>query len=213
MALKHLTKGDNMTTCTTIDCTSDAHNSYLCSNCIRDLDAWLAKCAEILPELDVTIARLDNVRVGNVEGGNGTKSAGSSAPLNLDAMQLKINLATLTQSAEHYAHDQFAAGIAWTIRDWYDKAELIVSGPPDDTPAPWIIAQYREKLEEHYPEALTPRECASWLRTHAGIKIAARNINDWYHRGKIRKQEGSTPKRPLYSAKEVLLAHMTRQHE
>lgn len=201
-----------MSMCTTVDCESPAE-LFLCGHCIHDMQETIDKIPNVLPELDASIARLDNVRQSSSEGGNGSKSAGSSAPLNIDAMQLKANLSTITENAHHYAKDQHAAGIAWTIRDWYDKAELIVSGPPDDMPAPWIIAQYREKLEEHYPEALTPRECASWLRTHAGIKIAARNINDWYHRGKIRKQEGSTPKRPLYSAKEVLLAHMTRQHE
>ncbi|MEU5838550.1 hypothetical protein ABZ820_33450 [Streptomyces diacarni] len=198
-----------MTECTSMDCGMDA-TLYICPQCIRDLQAWLDKCAEVLPELDVTIARLDNVRVGNVQGGNGSKSAGSSAPLNLDAMQLKINLATLTQSAEHYAHDQFAAGIAWTIQDWYTKAELLISGPEEERVD---HQEVKDKLEGHYPEPLPPKECANWLRANTGIKIAARNINDWHHRGKIRKHPGSTPKRPLYSAKEVLLAHMTRQHE
>lgn len=200
-----------MNLCTSMDCGMEA-TLYLCPQCIRDLQAWLDKCSEILPELDVTIARLDNVRVGNVEGGNGSKSAGSSAPLNLDAMQLKANLSTITENAHHYAKDQHAAGIAWTIRGWYDKAELIVSGPPDDTPAPWIIAQHREKIADHFPEPLPPRDCATWLKENAGIKINAGKINDWFHRGKIRKHPGSTPKRPLYSAKEVLAVHLTRQH-
>lgn len=202
-----------MNTCGTIDCEAEAQDKYLCGNCIRDLQAWLDKCADIMPELDVTIARTDNVRVSNNEGNNGTKSAGSSEPLNLDAMQLKINLATITQTAEHYAKDQYAAGIARTIQDWYTKAELLISGPEKDTPTQASLTQAREKLSNHFPEPLPPRDCATWLRENAGIKIASRTINDWYHRGKIRKHPGSTPKRPLYSANEVLAVHMTRQHE
>ena len=92
--------------------------NYICNQCTKDLQAWIDKCAEILPELDDTIARLDNVRVSNNEGGNGSRSAGSSAPLNLDAMQLKINLASLTQTAEHYAKDQHAAvplPLGWVV--------------------------------------------------------------------------------------------------
>lgn len=202
-----------MNICGTIDCEAGAQDKYLCGNCVRDLDAWIDKCREILPELDVTIARLDNVRVGNSEGGNGSKSAGSSAPLNLDAMQLKVNLQSINMPAEHYARDQFAAGIAWTIQDWYTKAELLVSGPEEDTPTQASITQAREKLTNHFPEPLPPRDCATWLRENAGIKISAGQINKWLHRGKIRKHPGSTPKRPLYSAKEVLAVHMTRQHE
>lgn len=202
-----------MNLCGTIDCEAEAQDNYLCGNCIRDLQAWIDKCREILPELDVTIARLDNVRVGNVEGGNGSKSAGSSAPLNLDAMQLKINLTSLTQTAEHYAKDQHAAGIARTIQDWYTKAELLISGPEEDAPSQMSILQAREKLDSHFPEPLPPRDCATWLRENAGIKISAGKINDWHHRGKIRKHPGSTPKKPLYAPKEVLAVHLARQHE
>ncbi|TAP26846.1 hypothetical protein [Arthrobacter sp. S41] len=201
-----------MAECTTNDCEDDA-KLFLCGYHINALQAWLDKCAQILPELDVTIARLDNVRQPNNEGGNGTKSAGSSAPANLDALQLKINLASLTETAEHYAKDQFAAGIAWTVQDWYTKAELLISGPEEDSPNPWAIANAREKLADHFPESMTPRECAKWLRENSGIKINAGKINDWHRRGKVRKHPGSTPKRPLYSPKEVLTVHLTRQHE
>ncbi|MGP5263667.1 hypothetical protein [Glutamicibacter arilaitensis] len=202
-----------MNTCGTIDCEAPAQDKYLCQYHVESLQEWIDKIPNVLPELDDSIARTDNVRPGNPEGGNGTKSAGSSAPLNIDAMQLKINLASITENAEHYAKDQHAAGIAGTIQDWYTKAELIVSGPPEDKPAPWVIAQHREKLEGHFPEPLPPRECATWLRQNAGIKINAGKINDWHRRGKIRKHPGSTPKKPLYAPKEVLTVHLTRQHE
>lgn len=198
--------------CTTADCEAES-TLYLCGHCIRDFDAWIDQAEFLLPELDVTIARLDNVRVGNIEGGNGTKSAGSSAPLDIDAVQLKINLSTIDRRATDYAKDPHAAPMAALLAEWITKAELIISGPEDNAPTPYELNAMRNELAQQFPDPMPPRQCATWLRENAGIKIAARNINDWYHRGRIRKQEGSTPKRPLYSPKEVLIAHMTRQHE
>ena len=188
-----------MTTCTTNDCGMDA-TLYICPQCIRDLQAWLDKCAEVLPELDVTIARLDNVRVGNSEGGNGSKSAGSSSPLNLDAMQLKINLATLTQSAEHYAHDQFAAGIAWTIQDWYTKAELLISGPEEERVDHQEI---KEKIANQAPPMAT-RELRKWLRENAKISVSSMDIRNWVRRGKLAPAQREP--QPTYWPHEVLQA-------
>ena len=194
-----------MTTCTTADCGRDA-NLYICNQCINDLQAWLDKCAEILPELDDTIARLDNVRVSNSEGGNGSRSAGSSAPLNLDAMQLKINIASLTQTAEHYAKDQFAAGIARTIQDWYTKAELLISGPEEEH----IDHQAnRERVKEIAPPMPT-RELVPWLRNNAKLAIKAKDIRNWASRGKLRPVERHP--QPTYWPHEVIQAHKeTRQ--
>lgn len=189
-----------MTTCTTADCGRDA-NLYICNQCINDLQAWLSKCAEILPELDDTIARLDNVRVSNNEGGNGSRSAGSSAPLNLDAMQLKINLASLTKTAEHYAKDQFAAGIAWTIQDWYTKAELLISGPEEEH----IDHQAnREKIEQIAPPMPT-RQLVPWLRTNAKLAIKPKDIRNWASRGKLRPAQREP--QPTYWPHEVIQAH------
>ena len=188
-----------MTECTSMDCGMDA-TLYLCPQCIRDLQAWIDKCREILPELDVTIARLDSVRVGNVEGGNGSKSAGSSAPLNLDAMQLKINLATLTQSAEHYAHDQFAAGIAWTIQDWYTKAELLISGPEEERVDHQEI---KEKIANQAPPMAT-RELRKWLRENAKISVSSMDIRNWVRRGKLAPAQREP--QPTYWPHEVLQA-------
>lgn len=171
-------------TCTTADCEGPAE-LYLCGQCIRDLDAWIEKCRELLPELDVTIARLDQVRVGNVEGGNGSKSAGSAAPLNLDAMQLKINLASITQDATHYAKDQFAAGIAWTIADWYTKAELVVSGPEGDAPTKEELLQAAADIRHHIPEELSVQALVEWLNNIHQISINRGRIWQWAKRGHI----------------------------
>lgn len=175
-------------------------NLYICNQCAQDLQAWIDKCAEILPELDDTIARLDNVRAGNNEGGNGSKSAGSSAPLNLDAMQLKINLATLTQSAEHYAHDQHAAGIAWTIQDWYTKAELLISGPEEEHIDHQAV---KEKIANEAPPMPT-RELRAWLKQNAKIHVTSMDIRNWVRRGKL--QPAQRQPQPTYWPHEVLQA-------
>ncbi|MFI8412814.1 hypothetical protein ACIGB6_10090 [Paeniglutamicibacter gangotriensis] len=171
-------------TCTTPDCEADSI-LFLCAGCINDLQQYIDKVAIVLPELDVSIARLDNVRVGNAEGGNGSKSAGSAAPLNLDAMQLKINLAGITQDAEYYAKDQFAAGIAWTIADWYTKAELIVSGPADDKPSAMKLAQAAAEVREIVPAELAVGPLVDWLKTAKGMDVKRARIWQWAKRGHI----------------------------
>lgn len=188
-----------MTTCTTPDCGMEANN-YICNQCTQDLQAWIDKCAEILPELDDTIARTDNVRQHNNEGNNGTKSAGSSAPLNLDAMQLKINLQSITQTAEHYAHDQFAAGIARTIQDWYTKAELLISGPEEEHIDHQAV---KEKIAHEAPPMPT-RQLRTWLRTNAKITITSMDIRNWVRRGKL--QPATRHPQPTYWPHEVLQA-------
>lgn len=191
-----------MAECTTNDCEGDA-KLFLCGYHINALQAWLDKCAQILPELDVTIARLDNVRQLNNEGGNGTKSAGSSAPANLDALQLKINLASLTETAEHYAKDQFAAGIAWTVQDWYTKAELLISGPEDDKPSEGELLRAAQEIREKVPEEMRVPDLIRWLKTIHQIEIKPTRIWKWAERGHITRtnKEG----RAKYSPAAVLI--------
>lgn len=191
-----------MTECTTADCGAPSE-LYLCPHCIRDLQAWLDQVPLLLPELDVTIARLDQVRVGNVEGGNGSKSAGSAAPLNLDALQLKINLGTLTQSAQDYAHDQFAAGIAWTIQDWATKAELVISGPEGDAPSKADLLQAAADIRHQVPEELPVPELIEWLNNIHQIKLNSARIWQWAKRGHITRTNATG--RAKYSPAAVLI--------
>jgi hypothetical protein len=105
-------------------------STYLCTQCVSDLQQWLDRVPVLLIDLRVTIARLDNVRpVGG--GGSGGSKPGSAAPINLDALQLAENLRSCGSDAKHYAHDERAAGLAWLIQDWVNKAELMVSGFPE----------------------------------------------------------------------------------
>ena len=105
---------------------------YLCADCVRDLDAWIAKGRELLPELGVTIARQDVVRsVGN-EGANGTRTQGSAAPINIDAWQAREDLqADLAMGAQDYAKDPWSAGEVPRIIATIQRAELLVLGAPE----------------------------------------------------------------------------------
>ena len=114
--------------CTTDDC-RNMTSTYLCSQCVSDLQQWIARIPILLVELRVTIARQDNVRPAG--GGGGGSKPGSAAPLNFDAWQLQENLRAVGKSAMDYAHDEHAAGTAWMIQDWCQKAELLISGFPE----------------------------------------------------------------------------------
>lgn len=167
-----------MNTCTTEGCETPTE-TYLCADCVRDLQAWLDKGRELLPDLDVTIARLDNVRPTNNEGNNGTKSAGSSAPLNVDAMQLKINLSSMARDAATYATDPHAAGIAALIQTWVTNAELAISGPETEH---IDHAANRAKVKDIAPP-MPMRELLPWLRTNAKMAITSAAIRQWVNRG------------------------------
>ena len=111
--------------CTTTDCGNHT-SEYLCTQCVSDLQAWLDKVPVLLVELPVTIAKLDNVRPA---GGGGGSKPGSAAPINLDALQLQENLRTVHRArASALAKDARAAGMAWLVKDWVTKAELLISG-------------------------------------------------------------------------------------
>lgn len=116
-------------TCTTPDC-ERATSTYLCTQCVSDLQAWIDQVPRLLPELDVTIARLDVTRPGNSET-RSSNVAGSAAPANLDALELKARLQSVTHTAAEYAQEDHAAGTAWIIQEWCKNAELLISGPEE----------------------------------------------------------------------------------
>ena len=113
-------------TCTTTDCGNET-STYLCGQCVSDLQAWVDEAHQLAPELTVTIAKQDVLRrAGNTGGGGG--KAGSAAPINLDAVQLQMNLQSVARDAATYATDQHAAGIATLIQEWCKTAERLISG-------------------------------------------------------------------------------------
>jgi hypothetical protein len=188
--------------CTTEDCGNHT-STYLCSQCVADLQAWLDKVPPLVLALDVTIAKLDNVRSA---GGGGGGKPGSKAPINLDALQLQENLRGVGISAQDYALDDRAAGLAWMIQDWATKAELLVSGPESET---INHARNRERVRNIAPPMPT-RELVPWLRQKAKISVTSMDIRNWARRGKLTAVDREP--QPTYHPHEVLNAwHETRK--
>lgn len=166
--------------CTTDDCGNHTA-TWLCGQCVTDLQAWIDKALLLIPDLDVTIARLDVTRPGNPETRN-ANHAGSAAPANLDALQLKLNMESIDPDAKVYALDPHAAGLAWLIQDWYLKAELLISGP-DEPPINHVAN--RERAKEARGEPLPPREAIDYLRKKTKLQIKMFDFKNWVKHGKL----------------------------
>lgn len=189
--------------CTTEDCANHT-STYLCSQCVADLQAWLDKIPALIGALYVTIAKLDNVRSAGGGGGGGSKP-GSAAPINLEASEVKARLLGVGKDAKAYAHDERAAGLAWMIQEWATAAELLVSGPETET---INHAKNRERVRNIAPPMPT-KELLPWLRSNAKIAVTSMDIRNWARRGKLTPVDREP--QPTYHPHEVLEAwHETR---
>lgn len=167
--------------CTTEGCQNQTH-TYLCGQCIRDFQQWIDKVPVLIEELDVTIARLDNVRPANVGWNSGSKP-GSAAPLDLDALQLKLNLLSVSPRAEDYANDPYAAGNAWIVADWVTKAELLVSGPEAEVVN---YAEIQERIKEANGEPVPPKEAIQYVKDKAKVTVKMTDFKNWVKLGHLR---------------------------
>lgn len=193
--------------CTTDDCRNQTH-TYLCGRCVSDLQAWIDMVPALIVALNVTIAKLDNLRPAGGGGGGGGHKPGSDAPINLDALQLQENLRSVARKASSYAPDPHAAGMAWLIQDWVTKAERMVSGP--DEP-PVNHHENRERVKGIAP-AMPTRQLVPWLRQNAKVVVTSMDIRNWVRRGKLRAVEEAP--QPTYHPHEVLDAwYETRRAE
>jgi hypothetical protein len=165
---------------------------------VSDLQQWIDKGRQLIPDLAVTIYRLDNVRQAPTGGGGGGLT-GSKPPINLAALEARDWLARM-QDATEYAQDQMAAGWAWDIQDQVTRAELMVSGPE---PERVNHAKNREKVEDIAPPMPT-RQLLPFLRDKAGITLNSQHIRDWVRRGHLRPVEREP--QPTYLPHEVLAA-------
>jgi len=192
--------------CTTDDCRNFT-STFLCSQCVSDLQQWIARIPILLVELRVTIARQDNVRPAG--GGGGGSKPGSAAPINFDALQLAENLRTVGSDARTYAQQEHAAGSAWLIADWVTKAELLVSGPEAEHVNHHAI---KTKLAEHDPGAMPTSDVVKWLKDKARIHVTSMDIRNWVRRRKLVAVEQG--RYPTYHPYDVLNAwHDTRNTE
>ena len=189
--------------CTTDDCRNFT-SEYLCTQCVSDLQQWIARIPILLVELRVTIARQDNVRPAG--GGGGGSKPGSAAPINFDAWQISENLKTVGKSAKEYAQAEDAAGMAWLIQDWCTKAEMLILGPEEP---PVNLNEIREKLEERRPDAMQTSDVVKWLKENARIHVTSMDIRNWVRRKKLTAIEPG--RYPTYHPYDVLNAwHDTR---
>lgn len=166
--------------CTTSDCNQPT-DLYLCTQCVSDLQASIEYAHRLLPDLDVTIARLDVTRPGNPET-RSTNVAGSAAPANMDALQLKLNMEAVTKTATEYAHDPRVAGMAWLLGEWCKSAEVLISGPEEiriDHEAK------RERARKARGEPLPPREAIDYVRKKTKVSIKMYDFKNWVKLGKF----------------------------
>lgn len=193
-----------MNVCSTTDCDTDAGDLYLCQQCISDLDQWLEKGRTIVPEMGVTIARLDNVRPTNNEGNNGTKSAGSAAPLNIGALELQMSLEDdLRFTAAEYAADPYSATDAPRVIEDIKKAELLVSGPEGDAPTQDRLIRAAVEIRELVPEHMSGPDLSLWLKNVHKMTVYPFLIRKWAQRGHITRTNSDG--RPTYSPAAVLV--------
>lgn len=183
--------------CTNMDCETPTE-TYLCNQCVTDLQAWIDKGRQLIPDLTATIYRQDNVRQTPSGGGTGG-ATGSKPPINLTALETRDWLAQMVDANE-YAQDQMAARWAWDIQDHVTRAELMVSGPE---PERVNHARNKEKVENIAPPMPT-RQLLPFLRDKAGITLSSQHIRDWVRRGHLRPVDRDP--QPTYHPHEVLAA-------
>ena len=113
--------------CTTEDCNNHT-STYLCGQCVTDLQAWLDKVPDLREELFVTMAKLDAVAPRNSGGGGGKTE--NPAPVNHGAMDIRHALAVWEgQDAAKLAHDKFAGGFLPLLKELIEAAEKAIDLP------------------------------------------------------------------------------------
>lgn len=183
--------------CTTIDC-ERLTETYLCNQCVTDLQAWIDKGRALIPDMTATIYRLDNIRQPSTGGGGGP--TGSKPPINLHALDVRDWLQRMVDAKE-YAQDQMAARWAWDIQEQVRQAELMVSGPEPDKPKDTEAA--RRKLAVEVPPALHIGPLVEWLKVTHGIELKPSLIRKWDERKKITRNNDTG--RPTYDPTTVLI--------
>ena len=187
-----------MTECTTPDCANPT-DRYLCNQCVNDLQAWIDQIPALLEELPAVIHRTAQTKPIGATGSSG--GGADLAPINLDALQLQENLRMVNHDANTYADDKHAAGSAWLITDWVQKAERLINGPE---PERVNINEIRQRIEGEAPPMPT-RQLVPWLRKNAGISVKGKDVRNWAARGKIRPVQRNPL--PTYWPHEVLNAY------
>ena len=117
-----------MTECTTNDC-ANLTDLYLCNRCVEDLQAWIDKVPDLIDQVFITMAKLDNTApAGN--GGGGTVEA--PLPLRPGAMEIRHELAWWENwYARELATHENAATYLPALKTLIDKAEKTIDLPDE----------------------------------------------------------------------------------
>ncbi|MER2134176.1 MAG: hypothetical protein ABS910_05785 [Arthrobacter sp.] len=202
-----------MTICTTTDCGNET-STYLCGQCVNDLQLWLDKVTETRQMLFTTMAKLDNTGPKNSEGGGGG-STGSAMPLREGAMDLRYALAMWEGlNAAELARDEHAHGFLAMIRELIQDAEKLVdlppetiaygpcqtpgcpaqlTGPPDAHTSTCPTCEAVHDVKEHRAQLLrkahgepkTPREAREYIQRETGLEVSKKDFENWVQRGHL----------------------------
>lgn len=192
-----------MNDCTTTVCRNET-STYLCSQCVSDLQLWLDKVTETRQMLFTTMAKLDNTGPKNSEGGGGG-STGSAMPLREGAMDLRYALAIWEgRKASDLAHEEYAGGYVGELKRLIDAADKIVDLPPEQ---PVDHAANHARAIQAAPPMPT-RDLVKFLRTEIKISIKPKDIRNWASRGKL--QAVQREPLPTYWPHEIIQLHTER---
>ncbi|WP_346921709.1 hypothetical protein [Glutamicibacter creatinolyticus] len=146
-----------MTLCTTDDCENQAEQ-IICQTCVSDLQAWLDKVPELLAELFVTMAKLDETAPRNREGGDGMTTA-PGMPLRVGALEARSALklwATqkpsgewVPRTAKELATDQYAGKFLPMLMKLVEKAERVIDNPMEQHVFGYCSAKWQTEDGEH----------------------------------------------------------------
>lgn len=119
-----------MAICNTPDCGMEANN-YICNQCTKDLQTELDKVPELLEDLFITMAKLDNTAPQRSEGGGGLTTT-SKLPIRPRAMELRQALSIWTHcDAETLAKDKHAGNFLPLLKQLITDANNCIDNPPE----------------------------------------------------------------------------------
>lgn len=120
-----------MNLCGTNDCENPAQDKYLCGKHAGYLQAELNKIPELLEDLFITMAKLDNTAPQRSEGGGGLTTT-STLPIRPRAMELRQALGLWTHcDAETLAKDQHAGNFLPMLEKIIEDANNCIDNPPE----------------------------------------------------------------------------------
>ena len=202
--------------CTTADCNNET-STYLCGQCVSDLQQWIDRVPETRQMLFTTMAKLDVTGPKNSEGGGGG-STGSAMPLRIEAMEKRFALAIWEgRTANELATDKHSGGYLTFIQELITEAETIV----DLTAETWAAtctcgetvtsdldtvtclncgANNRKetlqsaKARKVATNLVDTRELIDWIKTYTGHDVTENQIYIWANRGQIPQAQKKPPR-------------------